>query len=66
MPFCDYRLVEYAYNMPWELKAWGNREKGIVRKAFEDILPEEICWRKKKPVPENAQSDLLQRVCKKG
>ena len=51
VPFCDYRLVEYAYNMPWELKAWGNREKGIVRKAFEDILPKEICWRKKSPYP---------------
>ena len=51
VPFCDYRIVEYAYNMPWELKAWGGREKGIVRKAFEDILPEEICWRKKSPYP---------------
>lgn len=51
VPFCDYRLVEYAYNMPWNLKAWGNREKGIVRKAFEDILPDEISWRKKSPYP---------------
>lgn len=51
VPFCDYRLVEYAYNMPWNLKAWGGREKGIVRKAFEDILPNEICWRKKSPYP---------------
>ncbi len=51
VPFCDYRLVEYAYNMPWNLKAYGNREKGIVRKAFEDILPKEICWRKKSPYP---------------
>lgn len=51
VPFCDYRLVEYAYNMPWELKAYGKREKGIVRKAFEDILPDEICWRKKSPYP---------------
>ncbi len=51
VPFCDYRLVEYAYNMPWSLKAYGNREKGIVRKAFEDILPKEICWRKKSPYP---------------
>ncbi len=51
VPFCDYRLVEYAYNMPWELKAYGGREKGIVRKAFEDILPDEICWRKKSPYP---------------
>lgn len=51
VPFCDYRLVDYAYNMPWSLKAYGNREKGIVRKAFEDILPKEICWRKKSPYP---------------
>ena len=34
VPFCDYRIVEYAYNMPWHLKAYGKREKGIVRKAF--------------------------------
>ena len=51
VPFCDYRLVEYAYNMPWKLKAWGGREKGLVRKAFDDILPEEIAWRKKSPYP---------------
>lgn len=51
VPFCDYRLVEYAYNMPWNLKAYNKREKGIVRKAFEDILPDEICWRKKSPYP---------------
>ena len=51
VPFCDYRLVEYAYNMPWELKAYGKREKGIIRKAFENILPYDICYRKKSPYP---------------
>lgn len=51
VPFCDYRLVEYSYNMPWNIKAFDNREKGIVRKAFEDILPKEISWRKKSPYP---------------
>lgn len=51
VPFCDYRLVDYAYNMPWKLKAWDGREKGIVRKAFEDMLPREIVWRKKSPYP---------------
>jgi len=51
VPFCDYRIVEYAYNMPWELKALSGREKGIVRKAFEGILPDEICYRKKSPYP---------------
>lgn len=51
VPFCDYRIVEYAYNMPWHLKALNSREKGIVRKAFEGILPDEICHRKKSPYP---------------
>lgn len=51
VPFCDYRIVEYAYNMPWHLKALRDREKGIVRKAFEGILPDEIIFRKKSPYP---------------
>lgn len=51
VPFCDYRVVQYAYNMPWELKALDGREKGIVRAAFSDLLPDEITWRKKSPYP---------------
>lgn len=51
VPFCDYRIVSYAYNMPWELKALNGREKGIVREAFSDLLPESIAWRKKSPYP---------------
>lgn len=51
VPFCDYRLVEYAYNMPWQLKALNGREKGIIRTAMDGILPNEIVWRKKSPYP---------------
>ena len=51
VPFCDWRLVEYAYNMPWSIKAYDGREKGILRKAFEKELPKEIVWRKKSPYP---------------
>lgn len=51
VPFCDYRLVEYAYNMPWSLKALNGREKGIIRTAVDGILPKEIVWRKKSPYP---------------
>ena len=64
VPFCDYRLVEYAYNMPWDLKAYNGREKGIVRKAFEDILPEEICWRKKSPYPKT-HNPIYFKACAK-
>ena len=51
VPFCDYRIVEYAYNMPWKFKSPGGREKGVLRRAFENELPYEIAWRKKSPYP---------------
>ena len=51
VPFCDHRIVEYAFNMPWELKALHGREKGIVRAAFADALPPAIVERKKSPYP---------------
>lgn len=60
VPFCDYRIVEYAYNMPWQLKAYGKREKGIVRKAFEGILPHDICYRKKSPYPKTHNPRYMQ------
>lgn len=62
VPFCDYRLVEYAYNMPWQLKAYGGREKGIIRKAFEDILPYDICYRKKSPYPKTHNPQYM-KLC---
>lgn len=51
VPFCDHRIVEYAYNMPWDFKSLEGREKGIVRRAFADELPKEIVYRKKSPYP---------------
>ena len=60
VPFCDPRLVDYAYNMPWELKAYGGREKGIIRKAFEGILPYDICYRKKSPYPKTHNPAYMQ------
>ncbi len=51
VPFCDYRIVEYAYNLPWNIKALGGREKGIVRAAFRGLLPDSIIDRKKSPYP---------------
>ena len=51
VPFCDYRIAEYLYNVPWNYKDYKGREKGLLRKAFEDILPDEIVWRKKSPYP---------------
>lgn len=63
VPFCDYRLVEYAYNMPWSMKALDGREKGILRKAFENHLPYEIAWRKKSPYPKTHNPVYFNCVC---
>lgn len=51
VPFCDYRIAEYAYNLPWHIKALNGREKGIVREAFRGYLPDSIIDRKKSPYP---------------
>lgn len=51
MPFCDYKLVEYVWNIPWSIKAMHGREKGLLREAFKNKLPEEIFERKKSPFP---------------
>lgn len=64
VPFCDYRLVEYAYNLSWEIKALDGREKGILRKAFENELPYDIVWRKKSPYPKTHNPVYFDCVCK--
>ena len=64
VPFCDYRIVEYAYNMPWSIKSYNGREKGILRKAFENELPEIITWRKKSPYPKTFNPEYVQAVSK--
>ena len=51
VPFCDYRVAEYLYAVPWEYKDHGGKEKGLLRKAFEGLLPEAVLWRKKSPYP---------------
>lgn len=51
VPFCDYRIVEYCWNIPWEMKAYKGREKGLLRHTMKNVLPEEIINRKKSPYP---------------
>ncbi|HWR44611.1 asparagine synthase (glutamine-hydrolyzing) [Sporomusa sp.] len=51
VPFCDHRIVDYVWNVPWSMKNVQNREKGLLRYALEGILPEDVLWRKKSPYP---------------
>lgn len=51
VPFCDYRIAEYLYGVPWEYKDYHGQEKGLLRHAVKDLLPEEVLYRKKSPYP---------------
>ncbi len=62
VPFCDHRILEYAYNIPWEYKNYENREKGLVRYAFSAYLPDEITWRRKSPYPKTHNPVYLGEV----
>jgi asparagine synthase (glutamine-hydrolysing) len=51
VPFCDHRLVEYVFNIPWHLKTFDGREKSILRAATRELLPDSIVEREKNPYP---------------
>ena len=62
VPFCDYRIAEYLYNVPWEYKDYKGREKGLLREAMKDWLPEKVLWRKKSPYPKTHDPVFLDIV----
>lgn len=51
VPFCDHRLVEYAWNIPWDVKCVGNEPKGMLRQAVAPLLPPELVHRAKAMYP---------------
>ena len=64
VPFCDHRLAQYAFNIPWEIKAYKGREKGLVRKIGEKYLPYDVVWRKKSPYPKTHNPEYMKLVIK--
>ena len=65
VPFCDYRIAEYMYSVPWKMKDLNGREKGLLRYAMSDFLPDEILWRKKSPYPKTFHPEYLCIVTEK-
>lgn len=63
VPFCDYRIAEYLYSVPWEYKDYQGKEKGLLRHAMEGLLPEEVLYRKKSPYPKTFDPRYEQLVC---
>ena len=60
VPFADHRLIEYVWNIPWEMKMLGGREKGLLRKALEGTLPQDVLYPKEKSLSENPQSRVYE------
>ena len=66
VPFADHRIVEYLYNVPWEMKYQNGVEKALLRDACGGLLPPELMHRKKSPYPKTYSPKyeklLVQRV----
>lgn len=62
VPFCDYRIAEYLYGVPWEYKDYNGQEKGLLRYAMQEYLPDKILHRKKSPYPKTYDPHYLELV----
>lgn len=54
-PFLDYRLVEFAMNLPVNYKIHKGYSKWVLRDAMKNEVPAKVIWRKDKkgfPTPE--------------
>lgn len=70
VPFADHRIFEYVYNLPARMKLGVSKvsnptEKYLLRKAFENELPEKIIYRKKSPFPKTYDPKYLNLVEKR-
>jgi asparagine synthase (glutamine-hydrolysing) len=51
VPFCDHRLVEYLWNVPWAMKTADGHGKSALRMAAQDLVPRAIMDRPKSGFP---------------
>ena len=63
IPFLDLDVVELALALPpgWKLKSEERPEKWLLRRAFEDWLPDELVWRKKEQFGQGTGMDEVLR-----
>ena len=64
VPFCDYRIAEYLYGVPWEYKDYRGVEKGLLRHAMTGLLPDAVLYRKKSPYPKTFHPMYEERLRK--
>ncbi|MEY8517542.1 asparagine synthase (glutamine-hydrolyzing) [Lachnospiraceae bacterium 29-84] len=51
VPFADTRIVQYVWNVPWEMKAKDGVVKSLLRESGRGLLPDEVLFRRKSPYP---------------
>lgn len=64
VPFADKRLVQYAFNLPKDVKLLHGREKGLLREAVRGLVPDDIIDRKKSPYPKTHNPEYTKEVSK--
>ncbi|WP_331487914.1 asparagine synthase (glutamine-hydrolyzing) [Anaerocolumna sp. AGMB13025] len=71
VPLADHRILEYVWNVPWDIKCRDGVVKHLLRESAKGLLPEEVLYRKKSPYPktynpnyEKLLSDRLMAVLK--
>ncbi|WP_327700592.1 asparagine synthase (glutamine-hydrolyzing) [Streptomyces decoyicus] len=57
VPYCDHRLVEYAFTTPWALKSFDGREKSLLRAAGTGLAPDSVLHRPKNHYPATHHPD---------
>lgn len=65
VPFADHRIIEYLYNVPWEMKYREGEEKALLRDACGGLLPPELLHRKKSPYPKTYSPVYQQMVTRR-
>ena len=63
VPFCDHQLLEYVWNIPWEMKSKDGVRKQVLRDAAFGLLPEDVRNRPKSPYPKT-HNPLFEQLAK--
>lgn len=68
VPYLDHNMVEFAMNLPLEMKVQAGEQKFLMKKTLEKYLPKELIYRQKwgfpAPVGEWLKTDLAYLIDK--
>jgi len=59
LPYLDYRIIDFMAQIPAKLKISAMKEKYLLKKSFQGILPDSIIARKKHPYRAPIRQALL-------